>query len=231
MSVKYVLFDMDGLLLDTETIYTEVSVDICRKYGKVFDWELKAKMMGLREKDAGELIVKTLDLPISAEEYLRQRYLGHEALFPFTKPLPGVLKLVKHLKKHNIPICVATSSYKKAYDLKIKNNQELFSLFEEKVICGDDKDITNGKPYPDIFLAAARKLGKTINAMDENRDCLVFEDAPSGVLAGLNAKMRVCWIPDKKLKLDEQLTGLVDSVIFSMEDFVPENFGLPKFDD
>ncbi|KAJ1341851.1 hypothetical protein BSLG_003505 [Batrachochytrium salamandrivorans] len=156
---------------------------------------------------AGKLLVGALDLPMTPEEYIAERKMGHLAKFPFCKPLPGVLRLVSHLKKHNIPIVasidltsdVATSSFRDAFDLKAKNNQDLFSLFDGNVVCGDDPHIKKGKPAPDIFLAAAQAIGNTLQAP---RTCLVFEDSPAGVLAGLNAEMQVAWIPDVNMAVD-----------------------------
>lgn len=157
-----------------------------------------------------------------------------ELFFPSAKPLPGVVRLVQHLKACGVPIAVlfyssliqvATSSHTHPYRLKTSNNGELFELFDV-VVCGDDKAIKNGKPAPDLFLEAAKRLGHDL------KDCsniLVFEDAPSGVQAGLNGGMKVCWVHDINLKLDNQLVGQVNAVLTSMEHFKPEDFGLPLF--
>jgi pseudouridine-5'-monophosphatase len=92
--------------------------EILARYGKIYDWNLKAQLMGKREMDAAEFLVKSVDLPISAQEYLDERNKMHASLFPLCRPLPGVLKLVRHLKKHNIPIAVCTSSHFAGYKLK-----------------------------------------------------------------------------------------------------------------
>ena len=140
--------------------------------------------------------------------------------------MPGVLKLVKHLKKHEIPIAVATSSHRKAFHLKTQNNQELFSLYGKNITCGDDEDHIRGKPHPDIFKEAAKKLSP--KAWENPSSCLVFEDAPSGVLAGLNAGMHVVWIPDPNLRVDQELASRCLRVLSSMEEFDPSSVGLPS---
>ena len=150
------------------------------------------------------------------------------------------MKLVKHLKDQGIPVAVATSSHRKAFDLKSSQNGELFCLFDE-IICGDDVEIKKGKPAPDIFLAAAKRLGHELR---DCSDCLVFEDAPSGVLAGLNAGMHVCWVHDINMSVDDDLRSRVKECIHTMELFGelclfseythsiyvdPVKFGLPHF--
>ena len=64
---------MDGLLLDTEGIYTEVTQQIVGEYGKVFDWSVKEKIIGRRAVQAAEIIVESLDLPITPQDYLDSR--------------------------------------------------------------------------------------------------------------------------------------------------------------
>jgi pseudouridine-5'-monophosphatase len=114
--------------------------------------------------------------------------------------LPGVQKLVTHLKEHNIPMAVATSSRRRNFEKKTDHLQAVFSLFEGKVICGDDRQYKmRGKPAPDIFLIAAKALlGQDVGRPDE--ECtdaeleerakgLVFEDALPGMQAGKRAGM------------------------------------------
>nr|KAJ3418419.1 glutathione synthase [Polyrhizophydium stewartii] len=236
---------MDGILLDTERVYTEVTQAIVARFGKTYDWSLKSRMIGLRETDvrlfrlgvsidsligaqACELLVKELDLPMTPEEYRIERKAGHQSRFPHCKPLPGVMRLVSHLKKHGIPIAVATSSFRDAFELKSKNNQDLFKLFDGNIVVGNDPRVVKGKPAPDIFQAAARQIG---NDLADPRTCLVFEDSPSGVHAALNAGMQTVWIPDANLDREAELVARCDEVLASMEAFVPEKYGLPPFDD
>lgn len=159
---------------------------------------------------------------MTAKEYLRIRNIKQNELFQFCKPLPGVLKLVGHLKNNSIPIVVATSSYKSAFAVKSKNNMDLFKLFDGNILCGDDTRVKYGKPHPAIFLEAAKLIG---NPKPEN--CLVFEDSESGVLAALNANMNVIWVPMEGVPLNPEISARCVQILGSIEDFDPLLYGLP----
>lgn len=184
-----------------------------------------------------------IDLPI--ETYLRERNILQDAAWPHVPLLPGVQKLVAHLAKHKIPISVATGSRRAKFELKTAGHPDTFNLFENKVICGDDKELVKrGKPSPDIFIAAARDmLGKDVgdafatedkltqNQKEERRKGLVFEDGMPGMQAGKRAGMAVVWIPDTGL-LNVEYDGpeRADQILKSMEEFKPEEWGLPPYD-
>ncbi|KAJ2964508.1 hypothetical protein NQZ79_g670 [Umbelopsis isabellina] len=226
-TITHCIFDMDGLLINTEAVYSEVTQEVLDKYapGQKFTWDFKSKLMGRIGHESAAMIVEHFKLPMTPEEYIEISAKIQEEKFPLCKPLPGVERLIKHLYNHKIPMAVATSSLRSKFELKTTSCRELFKLFDY-VVCGDDPEIKKGKPSPDIFLTAQKHLG---NPPAEN--CLVFEDAINGIEAGLAANMHVVWIPDLNLL---QLNGRDNThgacrVLESMAHFDPENFALPAF--
>ncbi|CAN1167354.1 (DL)-glycerol-3-phosphatase 2 [Linum perenne] len=224
--ITHVIFDMDGLLLDTEKFYTEVQEIILARYNKTFDWDLKAKMMGKKAIEAARVFVEETGISdsLSAEEFLVEREAMLQKMFPTSELMPGASRLVKHLHSKGIPICVATGSQKSHFELKTQRHGELFSLMHH-VVRGDDPEVKQGKPSPDIFLAASKRFeGGTVDP----RNILVFEDAPSGVMAAKNAGMSAVMVPDPRL--DAYHHAAADQVITSLLDFNPQPWGLPGFE-
>lgn len=130
---------------------------------------------------------------------------------------------MRHLHANKVPFALATSSGAEMVDLKTTHHRELFSLFNHRVCGSSDKEVKNGKPAPDIFLIAANRFSEP--PAPEN--CLVFEDSPNGVTAGISAGMQVVMVPDPRLAKDR--CAHATQVLKSLEDFKPEQFGLPPF--
>ncbi len=214
-----VIFDMDGVLLDTELIYTEVTQEIVGRWGKAYDWSIKSQMVGRPSIESARYLVDTLDLPIEPEQYLQEREVIFQTRMPKAEPMPGAVELVRALAGRGVPIAVATSSHRDMFDLKTRRHKEWFSLFD-RIILGDDPRLERGKPAPDIFLLAASELGA------DPTTCLVFEDAPAGVDAALAAGMLVVALPDPGI--DASLLAQAHHITPSLESISADAIGPTK---
>ncbi|TDL27704.1 HAD-like protein [Rickenella mellea] len=243
-TVEYVIFDMDGLMIDSEHLDTEVINEILARYGKTLTWDIKASLMGKLEREAAEHLLSFFPgTSLTIDEYLRERDAAQDLRWPNIQLLPGVERLVTHLHGHGIPMAIATASRRAKFVAKTSRLGKVFGLFDGRVVCGDDGKVRPGraKPCPDIFLTAAREyLGRDVGG-EEVDECnnkeilerakgLIFEDALLGVQAGKRAGMKVVWVPDPNL-LDVEYTGpRPDETLNSLCEFLPEKYGLPPYD-
>ena len=208
-----VSFDMDGVLLDTERLYTEATQQIVGRFGKVFDWRVKGEMIGRPALDSARHLVDALSLPITAEDYLRERELHFEALMPTAEPMPGARELVAALAARGVPQAVATSSSTRLFEMKTRRHRDWFATFTV-IVRGDDPRCVRGKPAPDIFLVAAADLGVAPDA------CVVIEDAPAGLAAARAAGMTVIAVPDPGM--DRARFAGADLIVGSLAELDPD---------
>ena len=218
--ITHIIHDMDGLLLDTESLHERVNTEIVRRYGKTFDREIKIAIAGRPTLDSANILVNMLQLPITAEAYLVERNQLLYPLYQTATALPGTVELTKHLAKHRIPQAIASSSSQHHFKMKTTSHQQWLTIFDS-ITLGDDPEIKRGKPEPDIFLLAAKRL----NANPEQ--CLVFEDSLAGMEGAIAARMSVVVIPDPVF--DKQLFQAADLVLDSMTEFDPQNWNLPGY--
>jgi pseudouridine-5'-monophosphatase len=218
--ITHIIYDNDGLLLDTEPFYTKAHEILASKYGKVFDWTIKSKMIGLRAEDSANVLITSLQLPLSVPEYLEARKYLLAEMFPLSDPLPGAVRLTQHLHHAGIPQAVATSSDRHNFDLKITKHQEWFRIFQ-LIVSGDDPEIKRGKPHPDIFLLTAERMKANPS------QCLVFEDSPAGIDAAKAAGMHAVAVPD--LHMADSAYPNADKLIRNLNDVDLASWGLPAF--
>ncbi|MEX1111861.1 MAG: HAD-IA family hydrolase [Candidatus Andersenbacteria bacterium] len=221
--INAVLLDLDGLLLDTEGAYdTAIYRYAVETTGEELAEQefrtLRSKMFGRKPEESANLLVQALGLPEDkATHFLEWRKPILEELFVKAQLLPGAARLLAYLAEHDIPTAIATSSTKDTYTLKIQRHSEYFSFIGSRVITAED--VERGKPHPEAYTKAAA----LINAQPSQ--CLVFEDAPSGVASGKAAGMHVVAVPHPLL--DASLVADADTVLPSLEEFSPTEWGLP----
>jgi len=179
--VKGVIFDMDGVIFDSEGLYREACISLVQRYGGTVTEDLFERQMGLKMDESQRVAVEVSGANISPEEFGRnyeKEFLkkANSAL----KTIPGVEKLLEFLKG-KVSMAIASST-KIAI---IKSFLEMFSFEEyfDTVVGGDQ--VINSKPSPEIYLKAARLLGV------QPEECLVIEDSPAGIISATRAGMRV----------------------------------------
>ncbi len=185
---KAVIFDMDGLLLDSERVALACFEEAAKALGAPWSQELALSLVGRSARDCDRLIAQAFGERFPLEP-LRERfseiYDGKVAAGDI--PLkPWVRELLDWLEAARIPRAVATSTFRKRAEAKLARSH-LLQRFDA-LACGDE--ILHGKPAPDIYELAAQRLGV------EPRDCLALEDSNVGIRAAVSASMKAIMVPD-----------------------------------
>jgi pseudouridine-5'-monophosphatase len=216
--ITHAIFDLDGTLLDSEHLYTEAAITVCRRYGAVYTHEIKRKVMGGDTMAGAHYVVQTLALPLEPARYVAERELELHTLLEQVVPMPGAIALLELLRRRRIPIAVATSGHRAITQHKLKNQPFLHQL--EALVCGDDPRLKQPKPAPDIYLLAASELGADPSA------CLVVEDSINGLRAGLAAGMHTIALVDPRWGFDPAAFADAACVVDSLTHLTLEQLGL-----
>ncbi|MDR3161812.1 MAG: HAD family phosphatase [Spirochaetaceae bacterium] len=183
------IFDMDGLMLDTERPAATAWARAARNLGWPVDERIAAKTIGMDEPSNRAIIMEELgaDFPYDAVRKEMAAIVRREVEESRGIPQrPGLTALLDHLEALRVPLAVATSSGRKSALWKLRQGGILdrFSV----LACGDE--VPQGKPAPDVFLLAAERLGK------DPADCVGFEDSPAGLRALAAAGIRSVFVKD-----------------------------------
>jgi pseudouridine-5'-monophosphatase len=235
--VTHVIFDLDGLLIDSEQTYEKVMQNFCRRHGKEFTWELKKLTLGLTAPVIAAKVIEFLSLPMTPEQLMKEVEDEFPKALPLIRPMPGVEKLLGHLRDNKIPMSIATSSSRKWFSLKTQGfPQDLLSAFHHILHAPEEERVKAAKPAPDTFLVSRKKFfyeGIKEDVIPHKQSFLVFEDSVTGVLAGIRAGMQVVMIPDPRLDIQTIMRNEPELrptlILPSLEDFKPDLFGLPSF--
>lgn len=185
--MEAVLWDMDGVLVDSEPLWTVAEVELAAELGGTWSSEIKAAVVGTRLEVAVPTILRFFGAPDTPEQVAEtsQWLLARMVeLFRQDLPvLPGATQLLAALQAEGVPTALVSSSYRVLVDAVLEQGAGAFALS----IAGDE--VVHGKPHPEPYLTAAERLG-----VDPAR-CVVIEDSPSGVAAGEAAGCAVVAVP------------------------------------
>lgn len=156
--VTHVIFDLDGLLLNTEPLYEQAFGEICAHFGANLTKEIFMKTVGTSERRSCEICIEELKLNCTVDEFDELVTEAFHRIAGSADLMPGAEKLIKHLYKSKVPICVATASDGPGVQLKTRRYTGLFKLFNHIVTGGTDPEVKRPKPHPDIFFVAASRF-------------------------------------------------------------------------
>ncbi|MBD5083799.1 MAG: HAD family phosphatase [Clostridiales bacterium] len=210
--IKAVIFDLDGLLVDTELIAYQIYKDILEKYGYQFTKEEYSQNYSGKSMTVNvPHVIETYQLPWTVEKGLEEVLRAEERLLTYGVELkPGARELLAFLKENQYKIAMASSSIRDRA-LNILRENGIVDYFGQFVF---GKEVEKGKPYPDIFLKACEKLG------ERPENCLVLEDSEAGIQAANAAGIPVICVPDMK-RPSQQLLDRATAVLDSLDQVIP----------
>lgn len=208
---KAVLFDMDGILINSELYWTKIENQFAKKYGLNYNQGYRRQIMGLSEIELAQIMRQKFKVKKSVKQIMAER--NKMALIIYQKwaqPLPGALSLIKKVKQRDLRTALVSSS-PWAWINPILRRFKLKKYLDQIISAEDMKD-KRGKPHPAIYLFAARRLKV------KPKDCLVFEDSINGIKAAKAARMFCIAVPDRRWIKDWRGVGEANLVVASLRD-------------
>jgi len=177
-SIRAVVFDLDGLMFNTEDLYQQVGSEILRRRGHRFESDLLDRMMGRPGQIALQIMIDWHHLPDTVEQLQEETdTIFDEILDDGLQPMPGLLKLLGALEEEGFPKAIATSSRRQFVD-QILPRYDLEARFDFVLT---SENVKNGKPDPEIYLLAAERLTLLPDQI------MVLEDSENGCRAAMAA--------------------------------------------
>jgi HAD superfamily hydrolase (TIGR01509 family) len=205
---RAVVFDMDGLLLDTETLWHEAEVELFARHGGDFTWDDKMTVIGTSYEFTADYFADRLGRPRSDGPALVQEMieLMHALVRRAVEARPGAVELVRRLRADGVPLGLASNSPRFLVDdaLATAGMADAF----DTIVTSDD--VEHAKPAPDIYLLACERLGV------DPAEALALEDSASGVMAAKAAGLTVIGVP----QFAETDVSAADRVVESLEELL-----------
>ena len=191
-----ILFDLDGVLLDTEPLLAKAWVETAKEYNHNLSNDKLLALKGRRRIDCAKKVLTWINKENSIEKLLFTQKLKVDKQLTKAKPFKGAIDLIKFCINTKLPIALVTSSSKDSFKIKSSVNPWL-NLFETKIL-GDDKFISAGKPAPDPYLKALKILGA------DPKKTWVIEDSYAGSISALKAECNLLFF-SKDIKILHKL--------------------------
>lgn len=187
------IFDMDGVIVDSEPVYDRWNEELFKQLGLEVNPQTRKSFIGVSAKRKWEILKEKFTMEAEIDELLKLQKQVFSQEWNFKKVLfPEVVPLLETLIELGIPLAIASSS--EHHRIKQVLEQCGLEKYFDKIISGED--FTNGKPHPDIFLQAAKELGCS------SETCIVAEDSFHGVTAAKRAGMYCIGIKHKDIQMD-----------------------------
>lgn len=203
--MKALIFDMDGLMIDSERLYFEAEREIAGKFHKKVSDETLWRMMGRKPIESMEIFVRELDLPVSPQEVLKmRREVMKEKMKNDLLPMLGLHHIIDTFYRR-LKLAVCTGAPKEFLDIAV----DKLGIRDKFDVLQDSDDVNSGKPDPEIFLTTCRKLNL------EPPECCVLEDSENGVIAGKRAGCYTIAVPsDYSRRQDFSRADFIASDLF-----------------
>lgn len=210
--IKAVIFDMDGVLIDTEKHLVRCWCEAAQEFGFPMTREDGLRLRSLAAKYAGPLLQERFGVDFDYEKVRsRRKQLMNETLAAQgIEKKPGAEELLSFLREHGIKTAVATATDEERAGRYLKEIG-IFYQFDE-IVCATM--VENGKPKPDIYLYACEKIG------EKPEDCIAVEDSPNGLRAALDAGLKAVMVPDLT-QPEEDIKKELFAVADSLQDIIP----------
>jgi HAD superfamily hydrolase (TIGR01509 family) len=210
--IEAAVFDMDGVLIESEEVWDAVREDYVRERGGRYDDEVQRAMMGMSSHEWSRYLHETAGVPDEPEEINAE--VVRRMLAAYREHLPlfdGAVGAVRRLAER-YPLAVASSSNRPLIDTVL----EVAGLKQYFKATVSSEEVARGKPAPDVYLEAARRLDVSPEG------CVAIEDSHSGIRSAKAARMRVVAIPNPSYPPDEEALAQADTVIRSLDELTPE---------
>jgi len=208
MALRAVIFDLDGVLIDSEAVWGSIRRELTVELGGRWHDAAQQEMMGMSSREWSRYMRDVLGVPLNPEEIseavvkrLEERYRERVPL------LPNALETIRSLARR-WPLGLASSANRPLIDLVLELTG-LRPLFRATV---SSEEVPCGKPAPDVYLEAARRMGTAPEL------CAAVEDSTNGILAALRAGMRVVAVPRPDYPPSEEARERAHAVVGSLEE-------------